>query len=304
GTFVNGRRIKAPAAVRLGDEIRFGDAAFVLAKPAASAVGAGKRVLPRKVLTLRGACELVLIAFAIGFGAAEYLAYLEYHAQNRLVLAEAVPMPAPASLPAPLVKVKPPAVQAPPQSASSPSVPAKTKAEAPTSKPVIAGTDSINARELAGSVALAQLIRDSGRAAGESAPNFILANLDGTKESLSAMRGKVVLLNFWATWCPACRSEIPSLEELYHDFRSNPDFAMLTVNIDQKGRPAVSQFMEANGYDLPVLLDPGNSTSEAYGVNGIPSTFVIGRSGQILWNCPGALDWSNPDIRSALKKLL
>jgi peroxiredoxin len=115
------------------------------------------------------------------------------------------------------------------------------------------------------------------------------------------MRGKVVLLIFWATWCPSCRSEMPSLENLYRDFRSYSDFAVLAVNIDQRGKPAVIQFMANNGYDFPVLLDPSNATSAAYGESGIPSIFVIGRDGQIVWNCAGALNWSDPTVRAALK---
>jgi hypothetical protein len=62
--------------------------------------------------------------------------------------------------------------------------------------------------------------------------------------------------------------------------------------------------MADNGYDFPVLLDPSNVTSAAYGVSGIPSTFVIGRKGQLIWNCVGAPNWSDPTIRAALKKLL
>ncbi|MGH8337452.1 MAG: peroxiredoxin family protein, partial [Gammaproteobacteria bacterium] len=74
--------------------------------------------------------------------------------------------------------------------------------------------------------------------------------------------------------------------------------------INQDGKPAVTHFMADNGYDFPVLLDPGNATSEAYDVKGIPGNFVIGRDGRIVWNCAGAVDWSDPTVRSALKKLL
>jgi peroxiredoxin len=305
GTFVNGRRVKGAAAVKLGDEIRLGDAAFILAKPVARA-SQRKRVLPKKVLTLRGGCELILLAFAIGFGAAQYLAYLMYHAQNHLILAEAVPVPTPRGVAeSPAAKPAPPAIKAAPQTARSPVAAPKVIAEPAAPPPsTISNADKIAAKELAGGVTLAGLIAGSGTAAGQSAPAFNLPELNGTDVTLNAMRGKVVLLNFWATWCSACRREIPSLENLYRDFRSDPNFAMLTVSIDQNGKPAVTQFMADNGYDFPVLLDPSNATSVAYGVDGIPTTFVIGPNGQIIWNCVGAPDWSNPSIRAALKKLL
>jgi hypothetical protein len=79
---------------------------------------------------------------------------------------------------------------------------------------------------------------------------------------------------------------------------------VLAVNIDRAGKPAVSEFMRNNALSLPVLLDSTNATSAAYRVSGIPSIFVIGRNGQIIWNCAGALDWSDPTLRGALKKLL
>jgi hypothetical protein len=98
GTFVNGRRIKGSAAVKLGDEIRFGDASFILAKPSAAAARVRKRVRSQKVLTRRGALELAVLAFAIGFGVAQFLAYLVYHAQNQFILAEAVPINRPGNV--------------------------------------------------------------------------------------------------------------------------------------------------------------------------------------------------------------
>ncbi len=305
GTFVNGRRIKGTATLKLGDEIRFADVAFVLANPADASVRALKRksALPKKVLTLRGACELVLLAFAIGFGAAQYLAYLMYHAQDRLILAEAVPLPPNNAPGTPMKAAAPPIMPAAPQSARAPASASKVIAEAPAPS-TSANADTIATKELAGSVALARLIDGSGTAAGQAAPNFNLTELNGGDVTLNTMRGKVVLLNFWATWCLSCRGEMPSLEKLYRDFRAYPDFTMLAVSVNQDGKPAVTHFMADNGYDFPVLLDPSNVTSAAYGVSGIPSTFVIGRKGQLIWNCLGAPNWSDPTIRAALKKLL
>jgi cytochrome c-type biogenesis protein len=97
---------------------------------------------------------------------------------------------------------------------------------------------------------------------------------------------------------------MPSLEGLYRDFRSDPGFAVVTVSVSGRGPAPIAQFMEKNGYDFPVLVDDSNATSAAYGVSGIPSTFVIGRDEQIVWNCIGAIDWSNPNLRAALRRLL
>lgn len=313
GTFVNGRRVSGSVDVEVGDEIRFGDALFILGKPAALGISSTSRKsgLPKKVLTRRGTLEVVLLAFAVGFGAAQYLAYLLYHEQNRLILAEAVPINQPSKAAVPSAASNPPTAQSTGprvkvHARASASPKAVSGAVAPsTPVPIkVANAVTIGEKELAGGIALARLIASSGTEAGRLAPDFTLPYLNGSEVALDTIHGKVVLLNFWATWCGACRSEMPSLENLYRDFGHYPDFAVLTVSIDQRGKPAVAQFMASNGYNFPVLLDTSNATSAAYGVSGIPSTFVIGRDGQIIWNCVGALDWSNASVRDALKKLL
>ena len=152
-------------------------------------------------------------------------------------------------------------------------------------------------------MALAQLLPGSGRQAGQRAPGFTLPDLQGKSVSLTDFHGKVVLLNFWATWCGACRGEMPSLKNLYQNLR-NPDLAILTVNIDQQGASAVHNFLTQNDYTFPVLLDQSNQVSSAYRVRGIPATFLIGRNGEILWDCAGGIDWSNPDLRTAIEKLI
>ena len=330
GTFVNGRRIEAPVKIEIGDEIRFGDAAFIVGKPAGAKSAAVLANVPRKVLTLRATFEVALLALAVGFGAAQYLAYLMYHEENRLVLAKAVPISAAPHVAAPIAAASPPRTPltaprpaaASPVSASTSTPRAEVRAApasaattsnppaAPHSEPVVVieapkpAALSPHDKEVAGGVALSQLYSNTGYKAGRPAPNFTLSGLNGSDGSLDSFRGKVILLNFWATWCHVCRDELPSLERLYRDFQSYPDFAILTVNLDQNGSPAVSEFMERNGYDFPVLLDSNSVVSSSYGVNGIPSIFVIGRDGHIIWNCDGGVDWSNSRVRNALKTLL
>jgi peroxiredoxin len=162
---------------------------------------------------------------------------------------------------------------------------------------------AIDDKELARAIDLEGLIRSAGTAAGRQAPSFSLPTLDGSEVSLEAMHGKIVLLNFWATWCGPCRTEMPSLEQLYRDFSAHPDFALVTVSTEGSTR-SVENFMTKNGYDFPVLLDADNAVSRAFGVSALPSTFVIDREGRIVWNNSGALDWSDSRLRDALKKLL
>ena len=141
-------------------------------------------------------------------------------------------------------------------------------------------------------------------AAGSQAANFKLEKLDGTTVSLESLRGKVVFLNVWATWCEPCREEMPSMQTLYDDFKANKDFVMLAVSQDTKGKSAVVPYVEKNGYHFRILLDPENKVGESYSVSGVPETFIIDRNGRIVAHHMGAFDWSRPDVKEALQQLL
>jgi peroxiredoxin len=141
-------------------------------------------------------------------------------------------------------------------------------------------------------------------AAGGQAADFKLEKLDGTTVSLESLRGKVVFLNVWATWCEPCREEMPSMQTLYDDFKGNKDFVMLAVSQDTKGRAAVAPYVAKNGYHFTILLDPENKIGETYDVSGVPETFIIDRKGQIVAHHMGAFDWSRPDVKDALQQLL
>lgn len=141
-------------------------------------------------------------------------------------------------------------------------------------------------------------------AAGKLAVDFKLPNLNGTAISLSSLRGKVVFLNVWATWCAPCREEMPSIETLYEEFSKYPDFVVLAVSQDSAGRSAVDSYVRRNGLKFNVLLDPQNEVGEAYDVSGIPETFIIDRSGRIVAHHVGPYDWAQPEMRDALRELI
>jgi len=130
---------------------------------------------------------------------------------------------------------------------------------------------------------------------GASAPEFTLKDLSGKDVSLASLRGKVVMLNFWATWCPPCKEEIPSMMRLNQAMSGKP-FQMLAVSIDDGGKPAVEAFFKQSGFSLPALNDPGQSIGKLYGVTGVPETFVIDKKGVILKKFIGGLDWSAPEV--------
>jgi peroxiredoxin len=141
-------------------------------------------------------------------------------------------------------------------------------------------------------------------AAGEMAADFKLQSLSGKPVTLSSLRGKVVFLNVWATWCGPCREEMPSMETLYQAFKGRNDFVILAVSQDRRGRAAVEPFVDRNHIHFDVLLDPDNVVGDAYNVSGVPETFIIDRKGRIVAHHMGAFDWSGTDVRQALNELL
>ena len=140
--------------------------------------------------------------------------------------------------------------------------------------------------------------------AGKVAADFQLRDLQGRTISLSSLRGKVVFLNVWATWCAPCREEMPSIESLYEEFKNDKNFVVLAVSQDNDGRNAVAPYVQHNNLNFTVLLDPQNDVGEAYNVSGIPETFVIDRDGRIVAHHIGPYDWSAAEIRSALQDLI
>jgi peroxiredoxin len=109
--------------------------------------------------------------------------------------------------------------------------------------------------------------------------DFTLADLEGKQWTLKDLRGKVVLVNFWATWCPPCRKELPDLQELYGKFKDQ-GFVVLAISDEEIGK--VRPFVTERKLTLPVLLDPGRKVNERFRIVGIPKSFVFDRNGKIV----------------------
>jgi thiol-disulfide isomerase/thioredoxin len=134
------------------------------------------------------------------------------------------------------------------------------------------------------------------------APAITVNSLNGKPLNLSDLKGKVVLLNFWATWCPPCREEIPSMMKLNSAMAGKP-FQMVAVSIDEGGRPAIESFFKTSGFSLPAYTDPDNQAAKAYGITGVPETFVIDKSGILIKKVIGPMAWDSPDVLSYLDGL-
>ena len=148
-----------------------------------------------------------------------------------------------------------------------------------------------------------QLIGQSRVKVGSPAPNFTFPDLTGKKVSLSDYRGRVVFLNIWATWCSPCVEEMPSMEKLYKQFKSD-QFEIMAVSIDTEGVKVVTPFMKKLNLTFPALLDRKGKIRNIYGVTGIPESFIIDKNGIIIKKVIGPLDWSKPDVSRFFEDLL
>ena len=135
------------------------------------------------------------------------------------------------------------------------------------------------------------------------APDFTLATLSGTSLSLAELRGKVVLLNFWATWCVPCRKEMPAIEALYQRYKDR-GLEVVAISLDKLAAAPVEAFMKEVGATYRVALDPSWDTARTYGVRGLPATFLLDRAGNVVLRELGERDWMEEAKRQTVEGLL
>jgi DsbE subfamily thiol:disulfide oxidoreductase len=135
-----------------------------------------------------------------------------------------------------------------------------------------------------------------------AAPEFALPNPDGKKLSLKELRGKLVFLNFWASWCTPCREEMPAMERLYQEFKGN-GFEIVAVNVKDTRKDALA-FVKELKLTYPILLDPEGQVGQLYGAWGLPATYLIDAKGIVLARVWGPADWYGPKARNLIKSLL
>lgn len=147
---------------------------------------------------------------------------------------------------------------------------------------------------------------------GQPAPPLTLDRIDGGTLSLADLRGKVVLLNIWATWCVPCRVEMPSIQRVYEEYRDQ-GLEVVAVAVDDRPgarqedgsiRGLVSDYVERQGLTFPVVVDPTGGTERLYGVSALPTTFLIDRDGRIRVRELGGRYWDRPPQVDMIRSLL
>lgn len=131
----------------------------------------------------------------------------------------------------------------------------------------------------------------TGLAVGDIAPDFELATMDGETIRLSELRGQRVFVNFWATWCPPCRAEMPDMQQLYEE--QDIPFEILAVNLteSEQNEQNIASFVEDFNLSFPILLDMDSTIAEKYQVKAVPASYMIDTEGRIAFVAPGAMHY-------------
>ena len=137
---------------------------------------------------------------------------------------------------------------------------------------------------------------------GTAIVDFELPDLAGASRRLSDFKGKVVFLNFWATWCGPCRFEMPSMEKLYQRFNGK-GLEIVAVNL-QEDRKSVQSYVDELGLSFPVLLDTTGRIGATYGARSIPITYLVDRKGNVIAGTVGTREWNTEDYLRFFEKLL
>ena len=131
--------------------------------------------------------------------------------------------------------------------------------------------------------------------------DFTVEALKGGAASLSQARGKAVLLNFWATWCPPCRQEMPSIEALWNKSK-NKSFTIFAVSVGEE-KATVDKFIAEQKYSYPIFLDPQNKLGSAFNASSIPTTYIIDKNGKVIAGTQGAREYDGPEVMAFFAEL-
>ena len=136
---------------------------------------------------------------------------------------------------------------------------------------------------------------------GQEMPDFTITSLDGKQIKMSELRGKVILINFWATWCPPCRVEMPRLEKEVWEKHKSSDFVMIAIAREQSEQE-IAEFRKEYGYGFPMAADAQREVYRLFGNGGIPRSYVVGRNGKILFQSIGYNAFDFDQMKRVLDK--
>jgi peroxiredoxin len=151
-------------------------------------------------------------------------------------------------------------------------------------------------------VVIAGVLSEKVVVAGDTAPDFRITTDDGIRMTRSSFGGKVLVLNFWATWCPPCVEEMPTLNAMQKQLAGS-GVIVLAVSVD-RNEQAYRQFLQRTGVSFRTARDPEANISSQYGTFKFPETYVIDRNGKVVQKIIGAADWTDPKMVSSIRSML
>jgi len=150
----------------------------------------------------------------------------------------------------------------------------------------------ISAAGVAGEVALSLAGEQRTVEPDMTPPDFFIIPDEGKAISLAELKGKPVFINFWNTWCPPCREEMPDLDRLYREYGQDVEFIFINILTGEKSLHDVTGFLSDNDYSIPVYLDRQGEVARAYGISGIPTTVVLSGSGEVVYASAGSISYN------------
>ncbi|MES9872274.1 MAG: TlpA disulfide reductase family protein [Candidatus Sedimenticola sp. 6PFRAG7] len=137
---------------------------------------------------------------------------------------------------------------------------------------------------------------------GGMVPDFVLSDLQGNEHRPGDFQGRVLIINFWATWCPPCRAEMPSMGRMLENFKGSP-ISLLAVAMSQKHKQ-VQQFADKHPQPFPLLPDADGKVSAAFNVQGLPTTYLADKNGRLVYRVQGGREWDSERMTRAIELLL
>jgi thiol-disulfide isomerase/thioredoxin len=126
---------------------------------------------------------------------------------------------------------------------------------------------------------------------------------DGRKVDLAKEKGRIVVIHFWATWCPPCVDEIPELSKFWEQYKGRDDIALYAISVDKDWK-IVEDFSAKHPSNLPFYRDPESVTAKRFGTTQFPETYITNRAGRVLYRIQGGVQWADPEVKERIRQLL
>jgi cytochrome c biogenesis protein CcmG, thiol:disulfide interchange protein DsbE len=136
-----------------------------------------------------------------------------------------------------------------------------------------------------------------------AAPELPVFDRAGKKTDLTKETDKILIVHFWATWCPPCVEETPALSKFWDAYKNRDDVSLYAISVDKDWK-AVDDFLGKNPSSLPLFRDPGEATAKRFGTAQYPETYIVNRKGRVLFRVQGAVDWADPDVRARIEQII